>query len=167
MEEKDSLPYTESNNGPAVRTVMSEVSPTSCNELKFEHKETAVGPPINVKCMQDKAVQFSPNDLDETTSTGTIHKTLAAQELNHSFQIQHCPASQPTPNRRSLENEEAIEKVEEIPLSTEVQAKSLGMTEKEISHETDKTDGNWPIEDPKPDVSCGLLCLYCITQCCD
>jgi hypothetical protein len=146
---------------------MSEDSPTPFNELTFELKETAVSPPINAKCMLDKAIQFSPDDIDETTSTGTIHKTPAAQELNHSFQIQHCPASQPTPNRRSLENEEAIEQVEEIPLSSQVQAKSLDMTGNEISPETDKTDGNWSTEDPKHDDSCGMQFVYCVLQCCD
>ncbi|XP_023724769.1 uncharacterized protein LOC111873914 isoform X2 [Cryptotermes secundus] len=158
---------TPGNGQTSRRPVMSEDSPASYNQINFERKETAVNPPINEKRMLDKAVQLSPNDLDETTSTGTIHKTLAAQELNHSFQIQHCPANQPTPNRRSLENEEAIEKADDIPLSIEVQAKSLGVTDKEISHETDKTDGNWPTEDQKPDESCGVQCLYCIMQCCD
>jgi hypothetical protein len=149
------------------RAAMYEEPPTPYNELNFEQKDTAASLPINAKCMLDKAIQFGPNDLEETTSTGTIHKTLTAQELNHSFQIQHCPTSQPTPNRRSLENEEAIEKVDEIPLASEVEAKSLGMPEKEISNTPDKTDRNWPIEDQKPDDSCAVQCLYCVMQCCD
>jgi hypothetical protein len=149
------------------RMAMFKDSPTPYNELNFEHKEEAVSLPINAKCMLDKAVQFGPNDLEETTSTGTIHKTLAAQELNHPFRIQQYPASQPTPNRRSLENEEAIEKVDEIPLTSEVQAKSLHMPEKEISNTPDKTDRNLAIEDHIPKESCGVQCLYCIIQCCD
>jgi hypothetical protein len=118
--------------------------------------------------MMDKAVQVSSDHTDEgATSTGIIHQTQAAEELNHSFQIQHWPASQPTLNRRSLEHEEDIEHVEEIPLSSEVQAKTLDMTGPESSHETDKTDGTWLTEDTKPDDGCGIQCLYYTMQCCE
>jgi len=130
--------------------------------------KTRISPPINAKCMMDKAVQVSPDHMDEgATSTGIIHDTLAAQELNHSFQTQHNPAGQPTTKRRSLENEEDIEHVEEIPLSKEVQAKPLDMTEKPSSNVTDKTDGIWLTEeDTTPDDSCGIQCLYNTMQCC-
>lgn len=129
---------------------------------------TRISPPINAKCMMDKAVQVSPDHMDEgPTSPGTIHDTLAAQELNHSFQIQHNPAGQPTLNRRSLENEEDIEHVEEIPISSEVQAKHLDMTGKPSINVTDKTDGTWLTEeDTIPDDSCGIQCLYSTMQCC-
>jgi hypothetical protein len=148
--------------------MMSGDSPTPHGELIFELKETTISPPINVKCMQDKAVQFSPDHMDETTNAVTIHQTVAVQELDHSFQIQHCPVVRTTPNRRSLENEEAIEHVEEIPLSAQVQAKSLDMTGEQISHETDKIDGTWPTEDErKPDDGCGIQCLYYTMQCCE
>jgi hypothetical protein len=146
---------------------MSEDFPTPYNELNFEHNESAVSSPSIAKCMLDKAVQFGPNNLEETTSIGTIHKTPTAHELNHSFQIQQSSASQPTPNRRSLENDEAIEKCDEIPSSSEVQAKSLEMTEKELGNMPDKTDRNWPTEDLKPEDSCGVQCVYCVLQCCD
>lgn len=130
--------------------------------------EKRISPPINAKCMMDKAVQVSSDHTDEgATSTGIIHQTQAAEELNHSFQIQHWPASQPTLNRRSLEHEEDIEHVEEIPLSSEVQAKTLDMTGPESSHETDKTDGTWLTEDTKPDDGCGIQCLYYTMQCCE
>lgn len=131
--------------------------------------ETRISPPINAKCIMDKAVQVSPDHMDEgDTCTGIIiHNTHAAHELNHSFQTHHYPASQPTPNRRSLENEEDIEHVEEIPLSSEVQDKPLDMTGKESSYVTDKTDGIWLTEeDTKPDDSCGIQCLYYTMQCC-
>ena len=130
--------------------------------------ETRISPPINAKCMMDRAVQVSPDYMDEgATSSGIKHDTLAAQELNHSFQIQHNPAGQPTPNRRSLENEEDIEHVEEIPLSSEVQAKPLDVTGKPSSNVTDKTDGTWLTEeDTTPDESCGIQCLYSTMQCC-
>jgi len=130
--------------------------------------ETRISSPINAKCMMDKAVQVSPDHMDDgATSTVIIHDTLAAQELNHSFQIHHNPAGQPTPNRRSLENEEDIEHVEEIPLSPEVQSKPLDMTGKPSSNLIDKTDGTWVIEeDTTPDDSCGIQCLYNTMQCC-
>lgn len=147
---------------------MSRGSPTPHSELIFELKETAIGPPINVKCMHDKAVQFNPDHMDEATSSESIHQTLAAQELDHSFKTQHCLAIRTIPNRRSLENEEAIEQDEEISLSEQVQAKSLDMTSETISHETDKTDGMWPREEEwKPDDSCGIQCLYYTMQCCE
>lgn len=135
----------------------------------IDPSETRIIPPINAKCMMDKAVQVSPDHMDEgATSTGIIHDTHTAQELNHSLQIQHCPASQPIPNRRSLENEEDIEHVEEIPLSSEVQAKPLDMTGQQSSRATDKTDGTWLTEeDTKPDDSCGIQCLYYTMQCCE
>jgi hypothetical protein len=148
--------------------MMSGGSPTPHHKLSFELKETVINPPINVKCMQDKAVQCSPNHMDETTSAVTVHQTLAAHELDHSHQTQHCPAIRTTPNRWSLENEEAIEHIEEIPLSAQVQAKSLDMTDEQISHGTDKIDGTWPKEEEhKLEDGCGIQCLYYTMQCCD
>jgi 23S rRNA maturation-related 3'-5' exoribonuclease YhaM len=145
----------------------SEDCVTSHNEVILDLKETTVSTPINAKCMLDKAVQFSPDQVDETTSIRIPYQTAADHELYHSFQIKCCPPTQPTPqNRKSLQNEEAIEQVEEIFFPSQIEAKSLNTTGEEISHSTDKTGKTSPTE-LIPDDSCGTQCLYYTVQCCE
>ncbi|XP_069705074.1 uncharacterized protein [Periplaneta americana] len=151
--------------------MMSGESPSPQSEVIFDLKETAVSHPINVKCMHDKAVQLSPEELYESTSTDTVYHTLAAQELNHTIQIPQAPPSRPTANRRSIENEEAIEQIEEIPLECVTETCPLDAAERGASQSIDVPDGAQSAkeeEEQKPEEdSCIIQCLYYAIQCCD
>ncbi|KAJ9598999.1 hypothetical protein L9F63_010522 [Diploptera punctata] len=147
--------------------MMSGDSPTPHSELVFDFKETSVSPPINAKCMQDKAVQCADH-ADETTNSGLAHQTIAVQELKHNFEEQEDPPlSQPSSYRRSLENEEAIEHIEEVATTSHVDTQPL-KSEEETRINIDEPDGMCFQEpEPKPEESCGLQCLYYTLQCCD
>ncbi|PSN41910.1 hypothetical protein C0J52_06821 [Blattella germanica] len=151
--------------------MMSGDSPTPHSELLFELKETNIHAPVNAKCMQDKAVQFDPNVIEETsTSANSSHQTLVVQEMNHSFEMPHAapPPSRPVSNRRSIENEEAIERIEEIASSSHVDTRPLTVNEEGVNVDSDQQDGRLFQEpEPKPDDGCGVQCLYYTMQCCE
>lgn len=142
---------------------MSGDSPTAHSELLYELKETTISPPINVKCMLDKGIQYSADHIDEKSNSD-----LAVQEVNHNFEKRHDPPpSRPTAFRRSLENEEAIEHIEEIATSSHVDTSPLKSQENAYV-DRDQPDGIClPESDNKEDDSCGIQCLYYTLQCCD
>jgi hypothetical protein len=75
--------------------------------------------------------------------------------------VQYNTEGQSALYRRSPENEEEVKHVEEIPLSSEVEAKPLDVIGKQSSNVTVKTE-----EITTSDGSCGIQCLYNTMQCC-